>query len=107
MKRKVLKVLLITISISISFFVGKNFNNDKKIVEVENVLYESKDDFILDDNEIVIEFSNGSFAIMNDVKKEYTFQPYEVGDWNYSFDNFEDFKNCIETYLNIKREGSF
>lgn len=74
----------------------------KKEVTVSNVLYESIDDFYLDENEIGIEFSNGSYAIANTTSNTYRLQIIELGDWDIEFDNLQDFENCIKTYISIQ-----
>ena len=69
--------------------------------KVTNVLYESTNDFYLENGDIGIEFSDGSYAIANLETNKYTFQPAALGDWDYNdFDSLEEFKNCIKTYAN-------
>lgn len=75
--------------------------------EVTNVLYESTNDFYLENGDIGIEFSNGSYAIANLITNEYTFRPAALGDWDYSFNNLQDFENCIKTYASIQNTGSY
>lgn len=75
--------------------------------EVTNVLYESTNDFYLENGDIGIEFSNGSYAIANLITNEYPFQPAALGDWDYSFNNLQDFENCIKTYASIQNTGSY
>lgn len=108
MKNKgLLKGLILISIVVIAFAIGGYTKQDKALVKVENILYKSTEDFKLDEGEVGIEFNNGSWGIVNESKQQYIFQPEELGDWNYKFDNIEDFKNCIETYLNIKNEGSY
>lgn len=103
--KRLLKGLILIGIIAITFTIGGYTKQNKDIVKVENILYTSTEDFKLDEGEIGIEFNNGSWGIINESKQEYIFQPQELGDWNYNFDNIEDFKNCIETYLNIANNG--
>lgn len=74
-----------------------NLNNNK--VTVTNILYESTDNFYLSEGEIGVEFSDGSWISANVLTNEYTFQPYELGDWSFDFDNVQDLEKCVKTYL--------
>lgn len=73
-----------------------NINNK---VTVTNILYESTNNFYLSEGEIGVEFSDGSWISANLLTNEYTFQPYELGDWSFDFDNVQDLENCVQTYL--------
>lgn len=83
------------------------FNIDNNKVTVTNILYESTNNFYLSEGEIGVEFSDGSWISANLLTNEYTFQPYELGDWSFDFDNVQDLENCIKTYLLIKNNGSY
>ena len=76
-------------------------NIDDKVT-VTNIIYESTDDFYLSDGEIGVEFSDGSWISFNALTNEYVFQPIELGDWSFDFDNVKDLENCVKTYLNNK-----
>lgn len=71
----------------------------KNKVEVIEIFYNSKENFYLGANDIGIEFNNKSYAIANLTTNKYYFYPIELGDWGKEFNNLEDFKNCISTYL--------
>lgn len=94
----------------INFYDGSGYYLEKTTKEeiktdfkITNILYESSDSFYLDKGEIGIKFTNGSWAIINEEKNTYTFQPVELGDWDYNnFNSIEDFKKCINTYIPIK-----
>lgn len=64
-------------------------NQNNKIEVVSDVEYDGKR---------VIDFNNGSWAVINKKENKYTFQPVELGDWDYEFDNLKDFKDCIQMY---------
>ena len=49
--------------------------------------------------DIIVEFSDYSWAIINHDTQEYVFQPYCMGDWDMTFDNFEDLKMAMATYF--------
>lgn len=49
--------------------------------------------------DIVVEFSDYSWAIINHETKEYVFQPACMGDWDMTFESFEDLKMAMETYF--------
>lgn len=68
-------------------------------VRVERVLTESTDTFYLDSGDYGIEFSNGSWGIVNEYTNTYIFQPAELGDWDYQVNTLEQFENIVRTYL--------
>lgn len=47
-----------------------------------------------------IDLNNGSWIVYDLKNNEIIFQPIELGDWDYSFNNIEDAKACITTYAN-------
>lgn len=98
MKNKIIKGLILSMTIGLAFTIGKNFDT-KENIKVENVLYQSTDSFYIEDGEIGIEFTDGSWASVNQDKDIYVFQPISMGDWSYNFDNLEDFEKCVKTYL--------
>lgn len=51
------------------------------------------------DGEIIVEFSDYSYAVINHDKKEYIFQPSCMGDWHMEFETFEELKMAMETYF--------
>lgn len=85
----------------------EEYNKLNKTVKVKKILYETTDNFHIEEGEIGIEFTDGSWASINQAKGNYVFQPVSMGDWSYNFDNIEDFKNCITTYLNIANDGTY
>lgn len=95
-KITILTMVIITIGLLIGATKQTNTNNK---VTVTNILHESTNDFYLEPNEIGIIFSNGSWISANLLTNEYTFQPYELGDWSFDFDNLQDLVNCVQTYL--------
>lgn len=84
-----------------------NKEETKPTFEVTNVLYESTNDFYLEPNEIGIEFSNGSWAVINEQTNTYIFQAIELGDYEQQFNNLQEFENCIKTYASIQNAGSY
>lgn len=51
-------------------------------------------------NNSFIDLNNGSWIVYDLKNNEIIFQPIELGDWDYSFNNIEDAKACITTYVN-------
>ena len=51
------------------------------------------------DGSLVVEFSDNSYALFDDVKKEYIFQPECMGDWDMDFENADHLKMAMETYF--------
>lgn len=99
MRNKFIKGFILTIAIGSAFLLGANTKQHKEAVTIDRVLYESTDTFAIEDGEIGIEFSDGSWASMNESKGYYTFQQYNLGDYSLEFDNKEDLKKCIIAYL--------
>lgn len=77
----------------------QNKLNISNKVTVTNILYESTNNFYLSEGEIGVEFSDGSWISANLLTNEYIFQPCELGDWSFDFDNVQDLENCVQTYL--------
>lgn len=65
------------------------------------------DGFYLDDSDLLVMLTDGSYAIFNGVQKIYTFQPVDLGDWDYSLDSEEKLINIIKTYISMKNTGTF
>lgn len=54
------------------------------------------------DGSTVVEFSDYSYAIFDDKKNEYIFQPACMGDWDMQFESSEQLKMAMETYFDGK-----
>lgn len=65
------------------------------------------DGYYLEDGDIVVEFTDGSWAISNEKTNFHIFQPVDLGDWDYSLDNAQQLENIIKTYLSMKNTGMF
>ena len=98
MKKKILKGLLVSILVIGAFALGK-INATNKKIEVTDIITESTNDFKIEEGETGLILSNGSWASINELKGYYVFQPVELGDWSYEFDNLKDLKKCINTYI--------
>ena len=118
MSKRIISLLIGGVIFSTGVMVG-NFTKSKqvekveveKIVEVEkksepvqvtNVLYESTDTFKIEEGEIGIELSDGSWASVNQLKGYYIFQPVDLGDWCYELESLEEVENIIKTYIEWK-----
>ena len=99
---RILKGLILIFVIIIVFMIGATPKSNKEVVKIDKYIYKSTNDFHIEQGEMGIEFSDGSWAIVNETRKEYIFQPVELGDWSMDFNNIKDFKNCVKTYLEIK-----
>lgn len=51
------------------------------------------------DGSIVVEFSDNSWAIIDDEKSEYVFQPACMGDWDMTFNSYQDLTMAMATYF--------
>lgn len=85
----------------------------EKVVEVEKIVEVEKETehafvhnkYIIGkyekgmNGDIVVEFSDYSWAIINHETNEYIFQPACMGDWDMTFKNFEQLKMAMETYF--------
>lgn len=63
-----------------------------------NFIFNIIDSYKTEDNGQLTEYSDGSFAYVNVEKGIYSFTAYEMGDWDYSFDNIDNLNNCIKSY---------
>lgn len=51
------------------------------------------------DGDILVDFSDYSYAIINHETGKYIFQPSCMGDWDMEFESFEDLKMAMSTYF--------
>lgn len=81
--------------------VGVEFVWEQKgdVQELEN--------YYLEDGDIVVEFTDGSWALCNEKENMYVFQPVDLGDWDYHVDNAQQLENIIKTYLSMKNTGMY
>ncbi|WP_133014941.1 hypothetical protein [Clostridium cuniculi] len=100
--------LLINFNDGSGYYIERSNKEEiKPTFEVTNILYESTNDFYLEPNEIGIEFSNGSWAVINEQTNTYIFQAIELGDYDQQFNDLEELENCIKTYSSIQNTGSY
>lgn len=95
-------VICFIVGFGVGVAKGNSYQGEKKEdnkLTIENVIKESTDNFVVDNGEIGFELSDESWGVINEKEKRYIFQPVEMEDWNYEFDNLKDFKNCLYTYL--------
>lgn len=93
--KRINKTILIIIMLILSFVGGTQVN---KYIQKNNDKVTIIDTFTV---------SNGSWAVYNDSKGNYIFQPTETGDWDVTLNSKEELDNIIETYINIKNNGSY
>ncbi len=114
------KIMTITMLFVAGILIGANKttnakiqeNDSKKKIEIEYTYYQEGnkqeiDGFYLDDSDLLVMLTDGSYAIFNGVQKIYTFQPVDLGDWDYSLDSEEKLINIIKTYISMKNTGTF
>ena len=65
------------------------------------------DGFYLDDSDMLVMLTDGSYAICNGQKNTYMFQPVNLGDWDYTVENEQQLENIIKTYLSMKNTGLY
>lgn len=63
------------------------------------------DGYYLEDGDMLVELSNGSWAISNHKNNYYVFQAVELGDWDYQVESPKQLENIIKTYLSMKNNG--
>lgn len=56
---------------------------------------------------IITYYSNGSVSIEYPQLEQYYFTPYEMGDFDYHFDNKQMLDNAIKTYISMKATGTY
>ncbi|MEG1310520.1 MAG: hypothetical protein RSD47_00800 [Romboutsia sp.] len=78
-----------------------------KDIKVKRILRESTKDFKLNKGEVVTEYTDGSFTLVNEKSGLYEFQPCELGDWNYKVKNQTELDKIVKTYLSIKNTGEY
>lgn len=54
-----------------------------------------------DSGNYIVDLSNGAFVVYDVKNNIIEFQPVELGDWDVSFDNIDDARNCIATYAGL------
>ena len=73
---------------------------------LENTQYTEKINSIksIEDSngDTIINFTDGSYALYNEEKKEYIFQHYELGDWDLELNSARELEMVIKTFLNIE-----
>lgn len=95
-----MKKILVTLSITMNILsMGvaishSNMVEAKEKIEIEKTWYKENGDMI-------IELNDGSWACYNPEKEKYHFQPVNMGDWDYEFDNKKHLEQAVQTYINI------
>lgn len=56
---------------------------------------------------IITYYSNGSTSIAYPQLEQYYFIPYEMGDYDYHFDNKATLNKAVETYISMKATGTY
>ena len=130
MKRELEKVMVAVvvgaIMLVVGFMTGVKNNKVEKIVEIpvekvvektENVEIEyvwyqdgdvqELDGFYLEDGDTLVVLTDESYVLMNRKNALYSFQPVDLGDWNYEVENEYQLENIIKTYLSMKNTGLY
>ena len=101
--KNILKGLLLAGVLGMGILIGLNLKNEKvEKIELKTIEYQSKENLYLEDGDIYFELTDGSWGIINKNNNEYIFQPYQLGDWDYNLDNFDDYEKLIKTYMEIE-----
>lgn len=88
-------------------YVEKSENVDVSFVWEQKGQEQKLDGYYLEDGDIVVEFTDGSFAISNEKTNFHMFQVVDLGDWDYQVDNSQQLENLIKTYLSMKNTGMY
>ena len=107
--KKLIKKTIITLSIlSVGVGIGKatistsvEAQNEQKTVTISQIVTESNDDWNLNEGSYAVEFTDGSWALIDKINHKYIFQPVSMGDWDYTCENIQQLKKCIANYLVI------
>lgn len=103
---------------------GKNYNVKRDIKDRDQWLKGDTMTIVIEDNEpqkkleiintinkpngdIIQEFSNGSYSLINEKENIYIFQAIEFGDYEYNLSSKEDLNNFITTYKSIFENGYY
>ena len=110
--RKFIKNAIVTLSILIlGVTIGKattpqnikvvEAQNEQKNVTISQIVTKSNNEWYLNTGSYAIELSDGSWALIDNENNRYIFQPVSMGDWDYTCENMEQLKKCIQNYLVI------
>lgn len=69
--------------------------------------FEAIKTYTQEDGDIITEYNNGSWSLINEATKTYCFQPVELGDWDYKLESKEDLTNIIATYKSVYETGYY
>lgn len=117
--KKLLSLLTLVLLLTGSFFSGRltagqpqttqqQQNNKIEVIGIyTDVETATANNFYIDKGEIAVEFSDSSFALINESKNYYSFTPATLGDWDLEFSNIDQLENCIETYISIAETGKY
>lgn len=103
--KKGLKIACVTALIGGAFIGGAisgmeyGEKHPKSEVKIESI--ENKGD------RVITTYTDDSFTCVNLRNNTYSFQPVEMGDWDYETDNINDFNKMLSTYLSIKNKGYY
>lgn len=98
---------LILIGMILGGFIVTNRIQKHNEVKLNRTITQSEEGIHLEEGDVMIELTDGSFAIYNEEKQTYMFQPVELGDWDVPVETMKQLENCIKTYISIKNTGTY
>lgn len=91
--KKLTIILTIATSLIAGIAVGSKIEKNQEEVKIIK-------EQVREDGDLIVDFSDGSWAICNEQNEEYIFQPAVMGDWDMEFENKEHLEMAIKMYLN-------
>lgn len=59
-----------------------------------------------EDGDLVVEYNDGSWSVINEETNKYVFAPANMGDWDLQLKNKEEFRNVVDTYKELAVKNS-
>lgn len=59
-----------------------------------------------EDGDLVVEYNDGSWSVINEDTNKYIFGPANMGDWDLQLKNKEEFRNVVDTYKELAVHNS-
>lgn len=110
-KTKMILTAILLVMVGMMLGAGISMGVKKQVNEVKvNRIIEQplpEDNIYLEEGDVMIELTDGSFAIYNEEKQTYMFQPVELGDWDVPVETAQQLENCLKTYMSIKNTGTY
>ena len=98
-----MKKIILSLSISLNIILAAAIilNVASPTVEAKTNVVKVSKSWYQNDGDLIVDLNDGSWIAYNPSKDLYTFQPVNMGDWDYNFDNKEDLEKAVSTYIEV------